>query len=340
MYHRVYNKKPDILVGKSTVTEDLFDEFAMACGATYQATIRHARVTAALEQGVFRIQRFDIWTSDELGTKKKIGQFLITKGSRNLKFHPGICLLQGHEHLWSEAMRMALEALGDGRYIYGARFNLEDPREDKIKCIRGAYIIEVHDHVVEAVDFSQWPTWNHYVKNISNNIRRNIKYFADNTQDYDIEIKTGIQFIRHIPSLVFSRYKMYRRKSVKCSPYDMVRMYLTRLLSSGSNSYSARLQINKSNKATFSGIQFGALDFYMDGASDDNVRGCGSFLVLEMLARFFNRSPNGKFVLGSDPNPIRDQDSKYTTRHRYRQDLIISYFPTSTVEFYYKYPID
>jgi hypothetical protein len=312
-----------------------WDAFARQCDASYRGLSGWMRVRQAQRLLPFRIYRFSFLRSGG-GAWAKIGQCAIGVGPQCCLFHDGLQLLPQYQDTWSACMQAVLNELGPGQYVYGSDWSLETPREHEIAALPGVSVTAVARHIVEAVDFARWDSWSSYERNISSNVRRNVKRARAIYEPVSIELKRGAAALRLTRDLLKFQLAMYRRKSV---PGYVLKMtsnhtrHILRLMSIPEYAFCAVLRKSGHTLAAFGSTEVGRHVYYFDGGSID-TEGTGWLLKMTLMQDFYARHPTGRFLMGSSPADAEQTDG-WESLMRYRRDCRVSAFPTSRVTFTY-----
>ncbi len=98
-------------------------------------------------------------------------------------------------------MGALLDWLGPCRCTYGSAFSIEPAREAEAETIPGVRLLSVRPVVGQAVDFSRWPSWQAYNRDISENSRRNAKAALKRFPDLVMDTRVGRAAMSLIPDL-------------------------------------------------------------------------------------------------------------------------------------------
>jgi hypothetical protein len=305
-----------------------WDSYAVRSGASMRSAHEHLRRLQLRFHWVRSITTYSI----HLYPDEMIGHFTILKGFGSNRFYDGLNLLPEHRHLWASAMAAALSEGGDGLYEYGWTWSLEPCREESLKSMDGVTVLASEQIVVQGVDFSKWSNWIAYYKSISENCRRNAKKAEKTFDDLKLIISTGRSAISVAPRLLRLRDAMYRRKGLPFAPLRTLLGYLANILVSPSQSNIAYVMGGGKARAALRIVEFGPLSYYLDGAISSDSDGAGWYLMLNMLRRAYDRSPDGKFLMGYYHENTRDLASGAGLL-RSRKSLRVSDWPTSIVSF-------
>lgn len=164
------------------------------------------------------------------GERTQIGQYtLIFRGDSRV-FYDGLHLYPEYRGLWAAAMTAVLADAGPGTYEYGWQWMPEPPREAELRTIPGVTLTHVRPILVQGVDFANWPDWDAYYRDISENIRRNARKAEKLHGDLKFTLVTGLAALTKVPALVAMRGDMYRRKQLAFNPLRIFAGYVTSIL--------------------------------------------------------------------------------------------------------------
>lgn len=307
----------------STRSKAEWNWFAEKCEATYFCSY----VNVICEKLRRRVLLFEI-SCDDI----KIAQCAVAVdwfGSRR-QFLDSLQILPCHAPLWGAAMQELLSILGPGTYHYGSKWNIEPPRHAALTAIPGVKLQSVSAYHVHVVDFSRWDDWESYEKAISTNIRRNAAKAVKTDPATAIVLNRGVSAIKDVFSLIGMRFVTRRRKGLE----DFNRVVATIRYAARTflvNGYTAKVIHANRVVAYFSGIDFGSITFYLDGASLQDNGGASWYLMLHMLKRAWK--PNGKVLMG-----MHQPGTDWAGRENIllsRRHCRVSEFPSSVVTFSY-----
>jgi hypothetical protein len=319
-----------IVVERIETSRSEWDAFALKCNASHRGLHGWMKFWQIGNLILFRTIRYSIF-HQSAGGRTRIGQCAVGLGLRQKVFADGLQLLPEYQNTWAACMQAVLNKLGPGRYVYGSDWSLEPPREGELSTLAGVAVISVNRHMVEAVDFARWGSWEEYERSVSLNVRRDIKKVQSRYKRFKLEVKRGIEALAYIPQVAYSRSKMLRRKSMPIDLASILKNHAMRSLLMTEYAFSAVLHGDGQVLATFGGSEIGGQVQYFDGGSTQND-GSGWLLMMSLMQDFYRRHPNGRFVMGSshlDDNQINEWNSSF----RYRRDARVSGFPTSVVTF-------
>jgi hypothetical protein len=179
-----------------------WDSFAQRCGASMRSAHGTLRGWSLKHRARYDLRLLELHANGP-GPARKIGQCALGDGRGFNVFLDKLQLLPGYEEMWPAAMSAILAHTGPGRYEYGWKLNLEPPREDALRQMPDLVIEGVRPLVVDAVDFSQWNSWEDYLRAVSKNIRRNAKRAQADIPDLTVVTKRGIASLAHV------RYRLW-----------------------------------------------------------------------------------------------------------------------------------
>jgi hypothetical protein len=280
-------------VDLSDVDPVQWDADAIRCGASMRsayAHLRHLRLKHVMH-GAPRIYRVFHVVS---GRKQAIGHYTLIQNPRLNTFYDGINLFPEHRDRWIEAMQAALRGAGAGVFDYGWRWSPEPSRTRQLATIDGVELLSTRDILIQGVDFSHWPDWNSYYRDISENIRRNARKASKLHPDLKVEIFRGRKSLRHQVDLVRMRRTMYRRKGLPFNPFRVMAGYMLNLVTCPEQMMIATASAGDRILAIQNIVEFGDTHYYLDGAAAENSDGGAWNLQLSMLERAYRRSPTSR----------------------------------------------
>lgn len=285
---------PSITVSEAAhkaVAPQTWDDFALQCATSFQCTRSYLRAWALKNRFRYDLHLFELYMR-ESGTPRKIGQCAIGVGAASSVFVGELQLLSGYSRFWTDAMTALLDHLGPGHYHYGSTHSLDESHEEDLGQISGVTIESVRPLVVEAVDFSCWPTWDDYWHAISSNSRRNAKRAEALIPDLSIAIRQGFKAALDLPALLSLRTAMYRRKGLAFEPWRAGLSDLGMIL--GCPQYALTAVISGRNRAlaAISAVEFGPHVYYANGGSRPDNGGAAWYLTVSMLPTSEIRGPN------------------------------------------------
>lgn len=303
-----------------------WDAYALRCGASMRSAHAHLKRLGLKHVGRAAPQVFELRLDGA-----RIGHFtLISKGSAH-SFYDGLNLLPEHLGLWRTAMAAALAQVGPGVFEYGWQWSPEPGREDDIAAIPGARLLATRNILIQGVDFSNWPTWEAFYRDISENTRRNAKKAEKLHPDLTVRVIQGLPALRHVRDLVAMRQAMYRRKNLPFNPLRILAGYVLSFVACPAQAMIAVAEGGGRLLAIQNNVEFGDVHYYLDGAAASDTDGGAWALQLAMLKRAYDRSPKGRFLLGYTDLPVADQSAEGLLRSR--RSLRASDWPTSLVRF-------
>lgn len=307
-----------------------WDAFAHRCEASFRCAYDALTVCQRTGKLTFRPILFDILSADG---RQKIGQCGITKKYKNQYSIEALQILPEHEALWEPAMAAVLRELGPARYHYGSHWSIEPPREAALRRVPGVVIKDVTHVIIEAIDFSQWESWDHYLRQISNNVRRNAARAAREKPDLRIRVRCRLATLLDFIKVVRLQMSMWNRKHLNASMAAFGARLLLRTLSLRHHAVSAVAIDLGRLLATYSGIEFGPNSYYLNGSSEPDNGGAAWCLLLHVIKQAYTRTNGaGKFFMGS----VRVNDPGWTGLHRSRLHLRVNDYTTSLISFSYQ----
>jgi hypothetical protein len=285
----------------SGATPEDWDSFAQRCGASFRAAHAHMAAWKLKNLARYRLRLFELYAGRGQ-ERTKIGQcaVAIARHGRDSLFIDRIQLLSADDDdaAWATAMGAVLAQVGAGDYQYGWVQNLEPPREDALSRVPGVTIANVSPIVVQAVDFSNWASWDEYFRGIGENSRRNAKSAAKNFDDIAVVTKTGLKALSAVPALMKLRTSMSERKGLNLRVSASVAAYIANIISFPAYMMTSIVTGGGRVLSSFYGVEFGENTYYLEGASAPNNGGGAWHLLISMLKRSYDRAPKGKFIMG------------------------------------------
>lgn len=291
------NAVPLLIHDDRSTTKYEWDRLAGACNASFRCGYHAARAWQLDHHVWCRMRRYAFHLGD--ATESRIGQVAIGTGSRVRAFADGLQLLPHHADHWASCMRTLLETLGPGVYHYGSRWNLEPARDEACAQISGVHVVDVRAITMYAVHFARWSTWDAYIRDVSENARRNARKAAKLGPRLSIEIGYGARMLRYAHDLLRLRRDLYARKGVAFSMRINLFRLLLRAVAMRDQAFIAIARRDNNVIAAFGGITFGRDTYFMDSAAVPDDDGAYWFLMLRMLEDAYRRAPQGRFVTGA-----------------------------------------
>jgi hypothetical protein len=309
---------------------DQWDAFAQRCEASYQCSQGYI----APKRLTHKLRIFELFFGDHKIGQCAVGEPRIGKGRPRI-FLDSIQLVSS-ECSWAAAMQAVLRTLGPGRYCYGSLLSPEAARDDDLQTIHGIKIINSEFYRVQAVDFSKWPDWDSYHRQISTNARRNATRAHKSDANMRIEETIGhLPSIRNLFRMLAMRRNVYRRKHVSLEFVGWSVQLLRRLVLLR-RYITVWWVIFGGHYTSFAvGLQFGDRLYYTDGASLEDNGGSAWYLLIELLRKAKEAHPAGKFVMGFDPVVPWTDAAGWQNVLRQRQQCRVSASLTSVVVFDY-----
>ncbi|MFC3125729.1 hypothetical protein ACFOD4_11690 [Pseudoroseomonas globiformis] len=291
-----------------------WNTFAKQCGASFRCAWRALALWQLDHHLLHRMRRLDIGQSVG-GEWVKVGQCAVGIGRKHRVFADSLQLLPEHGHCWTIAMEAVLLHLGPGDYHYGSQWNMEVPRQDALRDIAGLKVSGVEAITLDVVDFRQWPDWPAYLRNVSNNAKRNARRATDSFPGMGMELRQGLSALRSGRALWSLRARMARRKKIDLSGARTLLRYALRMLALDREAFTAILSVAGQPMAGFSGIDFGGRTYFLEGGSSDTNNGTNWHLLLAMLQRAFDRHPQGCLIMGAQyASQPRDEGLAFSRR--------------------------
>jgi hypothetical protein len=284
--------------------------------------------------GRARVRLFEIWL-ERTASREQIGQCAVAqKSDGTCAFLPSMQLLPEHDDCWAPAMRAILSRLGPAQCSYGWNWNIEPPREATLAGFSGVEVTSVTPFFIQAVDFSQWSSWDDYHRAISENARRNAKSAERNHPDLAIDHRRGLGSLRHVPALVRLQEQQARRYGWRESSLAGLIHHTVLTLACPQFSIAAAARAGGKTLAVCNAWAAGSNVWYLSAASERENGGAAWRLLIEMLRFSYERSPKGKFVMGHVDYAIHDE-AEGGGLLRSRRSCRTTDYPASIVSFRY-----
>jgi len=310
---------------------DRWDSFAQHCDASYRSA--HSWLRAWSNKGFLR---HEMKLLELFHAGRKIGQCAVGIGAREGIFLDRLQLDPACRDLWTEAMAIVLAELGPRQYVYGWDLNLEAPREDDLRSIAGVTVEAVCPLTVHAVDFGRWDSWSEYWKSTSSNTQRNAK--RAEKENVEVVVRQGLASLSHVRAItrlrsMYERKGLHERKGLDFGPAKVLASYVATHVTCRTYSLTAIAYDGTTPLAGFSGMEFGANTYYIDGGSAPANKGAAWLIQMVMLKRAWERySGRGKFIMGYVDYATHD-DAVGGGLIRSRKAVKASDHPTSVVTF-------
>ena len=191
----------------------LWNEFAHQCEAPFRCAYDALTTYQCTGKLTFSPILFDILTDGG----QKIGQCGVTKNRTNQYSIEALQILPAHQSLWEPAMAAVLREVGPGRYHYGSHWSIDPPREAALRSVLGVVIEDVTPVLIEAIDFSRWETWDRYLKDVSNNVRRNAARAVREKPHLRIRIRSGLASLLDFVEVIRLHRTTLSRKNMDVS---------------------------------------------------------------------------------------------------------------------------
>jgi hypothetical protein len=287
---------PEISMKRCRDAADEWDQFAMRCGASFRAGYHAARAWQLDHHLFFRLRRFCCYLRHE-DRPIKIAQVAVGFGWHRRVFAEGLMLLPEYEQIWGDVLAVVLSRLGAGVYHYGSPWSLEPSREAALASTPGITVIDVRHITVDVIDFAGWDSWCTYLKNVSTNAKRNARRAEKTFTTCVVETYSGAAALKHLHHRLTLHKVLRRRKGLRISTHDLVLRYVTRVMAMGRNAFTSIAYADGVPTATFSGVMFGSVTYYLEAGSLDERNGVSWLLTLRMIRDAYERAPTGRFVI-------------------------------------------
>jgi hypothetical protein len=284
-----------------TIDPIAWDRFVVAGGGSFLGSWKVIRTESLLRT----VRVFDLFSSAAPTTK--IGQCAVAVSRRRARFLDKLHLLPEHADLWAHGVRQAIARCGTATYAYGSPWNHER------RCLSGAAGLWPAGALVDAslrldcVDFSAWPDFATYRRDVSENIRRDYKKAAG--AQPTVVTRRGVAAYRDVPGLVGLRRQVMRRNSEPFSSLLDTPKHALKLLCLRDDAFISTVEAHGERQAAFFGVRFGDAIYYLSGGTRDRSEGFGSYLFLTLIEAWFGQMPQGRLYLGeTEPGYDRPED--------------------------------
>ena len=309
-----------------------WDDLAQRCDGSDRCAHAHLKRLWLRFLGLAVPKTYGVYSGPR-DSAELIGHFTIVDRHGYRQFYNGISLLPAFEPQRLEVFQRALNLLGPGDYEYGWSLSLEPSREAEFRCVSGVDIRHVQNVLVHAVDFSRWPDWEKYYRDISENSRRNAKKAEQAHPDMQIVVRKGFAALGALPNLLRLRTSLYRRKNLSFDSARVFLGYVGRILVCPAETTVAWAAAGATAEtlAVYHGVEFGQYSYYLDGAAALGAEGGAWSLLITMLRRAYDRTPTGKFIMGYMVVPPTKVVPEGLMRSR--RAVRVNEYPTGIVQF-------
>ena len=305
-----------------------WEDFAKAARATWTAAPDQIRLAALTRpRRVLPMEFFD----DRNGVAHKVGQGCLVQSAVATSFLAGLQLQPGVS--WRDCMAAALRNSPAGSYVYDDHWSIAPSRAPELATIPGVTIKNVREITVHAIDLAHFSSWDSYYKEISTNVKRNVKKAEKSLPDLQIATWVGQSAVLKLASLLHLRRVTFERKGM---PYKPVREAVRKFASftlAASNLVVSIASAGGQDLAFIHGYDFGDLFYYFEGGSIDDSTGASWKLIVESVKALYARAPKGVYVMG-----YLDESAPAFAREglmRQRNSMRKSDFPSAIITFDY-----
>jgi hypothetical protein len=310
-----------------------WEDFAKAARATWCAAPDQIRYTALARAGRLHVSPVEFF-ADKSAVSHKVGQCCLVKNSVSTSFLAGLQLRPGVS--WRNCMAAALRNSPPGTYVYDDRWSIAPSRAAELATIPGVTIKTVTEITVHAIDLAKFSSWDSYYKEISTNIKRNIKKAETFLPDLQIATWRGHSAVLKLATLLHLRKVTFERKGITYNPLrEAIRKFSSFTLAA-SNLVVSIASAGGKDLAFICGYDFGDVFYYFEGGSIDDSSGASWKLLVESVKALYARAPQGLYVMG-----YLDEAAPGFAREglmRQRNSMRKSDFPSAMVTFDYAPP--
>jgi Acetyltransferase (GNAT) domain len=311
-----------------------WEDFAKAARATWSAAPDQIRYTALARAGRLQLSPVEFF-ADGNAAAHKLGQGCLAKNKAATSFMAGLQLKPGVS--WRNCMAAALRTSPPGTYVYGDPWSIAPSRAPELATIPGVTIKTVTEITVHAIDLSNFSNWDCYYKDISTNIKRNIKKAESSLPDLKIATWRGHSAVLKLASLLHLRKVTLERKGIAYNPLREAVRKLSSFTLAASNLVVSMASAGGRDLAFIYGYDFGDVFYYFEGGSIEDSHGGSWKLLVESVKALYARAPKGVYVMG-----YLDENAPGFAREgllRQRNSMRKSDFPSAIVTFDYAPPL-
>ena len=281
----------------ATVRAAVWDSFAQGCDCSARSSRAHAIAWMLKYRFKYRFRLFEIF-AENAGVRRKIGQCALGLSKGGNVFLDRIALLPDELGHWSSAMSAVLRAAGPGRFQYGWELNVEPRREAELEAIPGVSLETVTPLVVQAIDFSQWESWDAFMRAMRKGARQSAQFARRDIPDLKIESWRGRNCARAVPALLRLRTDLSKRKSLGLRWPSLVASYLGWMFLCPAYTRASLVRGNGRALAVNFRTEFGSNTYYLEAGSVVGNQGASWALVISTIREAYDRDPCGRFVMG------------------------------------------
>lgn len=305
-------------------------EFAVSHGGSWKFARSNLRLTALQGVGRRLVHAFEFQRQSDA---RKIGQCVVVTERGRHALGEGILLVPEHEQDRAAALEAVMKVEGPGAYEYGWTWSMLPSQAEQVARVPGVSVGKVRDIDVHAIDFSRWSDWKAYYADISTNVKRNIKRAGAARPGMAITESAGYKAMSDVRALVRLRQETLARIGPEPGAARMTASYALGMLFAPEHTVVHMARDEGEPLAGLLGYEFGDKFYYWHGGSSTDNDGASWAVLVRAVERWFDRHPNGKFIMGyidpELPGPGREG------LLRQRQSLRKSDFKTSIVEYTY-----
>jgi hypothetical protein len=265
------------------------------------------------------------------GAARKLCQGCLVEGKTATSFLAGLQLQPGAS--WRDCMAAALRDSPPRTYVYDDRWSLAPSRAPELATIPGVAIKTVREITVHAIDLANFSSWDSYYKEISANVKRNVKKAEKSLPDLRIATWRGQFAVLKLATLLHLRKLTFQRKGITYHPFrEAIRKFSSFTLAA-SNLVVSIASAGGKDLALVQGYDFGDVFYYFEGGSIADSSGASWKLLVESVKALHARAPKGVYVMG-----YLDESAPAFAREglmRQRNSLRKSDFPSAIVTFTY-----
>lgn len=311
-----------------------WDRFAEACSGSLKSTRAHLIGWQFKNLLNYRLRLFEIYAEDST-PPRKIGQCALgfAKAGRHF-FLDRLQILAPEAGLWTRAVDAVLQQAGAGAYEYGWELNLEPAREGDLGSITGVSVEAVRPLVVQAIDFSRWPTWDDYYWGMRKGARQSAQFAERDIPDLKFVTRKGWRSLLAAPALIRLKALLSARKKIPLRIAELVTSYIASTLLAPRQTITRVARGGGADLAAYYGVEFGANFYYLEAASLPHNQGASWALLISMIRRAYEQNGRGKFIMGYVDYAIHDEDLGGGLL-RSRSACRVTDYPTSIVTFSY-----
>jgi len=189
--------------------------------------------------------------------------------------------------------------------------------------------------VVQAVDFSNWDSWDAYYWGLRKGARQSAQFAYRDIPDLGFVTLRGWQSLLAVPALLRLKASLSRRKHIAVRLAYLITSYLGTTLLTPEHTITRLAKSKGQVLAAYYGTEFGGNFLYLEAASVAGNQGASWALLLSMIQRAYEQDPQGKFIMGYVNYALHDEELSGGLI-RSRTACRVTDYPTTIVTFRYQ----